>query len=243
MIKCTQCPLRRFGIFEPFSREDEEAMLRLKAGELVVAPGTTLLREGSKAAQLYTVLSGMGVRYKLLSDGQRQVVNFVLPGDFVGLQAGVMDEMRHSVESVSDMRLCVFDRLAFFGFMQNSPERAFDLTWLAAIEEHLVAEALTSVGQQPASTRVAWALLRLFRRAAAVGLEREPGRVPMPFRQQDLADAMGLSLVHTNRTLRDLRERGLATWQEGELTVPDLDRLATAAGMEDSDGGLCRPLL
>jgi len=136
--QCRYCPLQRKEAFHPMSSEELSFMQRFKSGELVVDPGTTILMEGSNAPQLFTALSGMAIRDKVLPNGERQVINFVFPGDFIGLQAGILGEMGHSVEARTHMRLCVFDRSEFWNFFKNHPERAFDITWLAAIEEHFL---------------------------------------------------------------------------------------------------------
>jgi CRP-like cAMP-binding protein len=206
-------------------------MESFKVGELVVGPGTTLLVEGSSAPQLYTALAGMGVRYKLVEDGSRQVVNFVLPGDFLGLQAGVMGEMKHSAETVTPMTLCVFDRSALWRLFSDEPARAFDITWLAAMEEHFLGESLATIGQREGRARVAWALARVFLRLRAINLG-DALRVPFPFRQQDLADTIGMSLVHTNKTLQSLRREALLDWRDGELIIPDLSALAYVGGID-----------
>jgi CRP-like cAMP-binding protein len=93
-----------------FSAEELAFMLSFKSGELSVAAGTTVLMEGTTSPHLYTVLSGWGIRYKALADGRRQILNFVLPADFIGLQAAILDEMQHSVEALTDVVLCVFPR-------------------------------------------------------------------------------------------------------------------------------------
>ena len=113
---CNDCPLLKLDIFEKMSRDELERTQRFKSGELTVEADTPILMEGSNAPQIYTALRGMGLRYKLLPDGNRQVVNFVFPGDFIGLQAGTMGEMGHSVEASTHMTLCVFDRSDFFDF-------------------------------------------------------------------------------------------------------------------------------
>ncbi|MGV8984724.1 MAG: Crp/Fnr family transcriptional regulator [Cypionkella sp.] len=210
---------------------DEELafMHGFKSGELTVSAGTTLLMEGSNSPQIYTVLSGVGIRYKTLEDGQRQVINFLFPGDFIGLQAGFMGEMKHSVDSSSPMVLCVFNRADLWNMFKAHPSRAYDLTWIAAVEEHFLGETLAALGQLTAGQRVAWALLRIHHRLRAVGLEKA-GVVPLAFRQKDLADALGLSLVHTNKTLMHLRKMGLARWSDGELDIQDRVKLATFAG-------------
>lgn len=98
-IPCEQCPLRKFELFTEFTRDDLAFMHSFKSGELNVDPGTTFLQEGMPSPQLYTVLEGQGLRYRSLESGERQVINFALPGDLVGLQAAIMGEMAHSVEA------------------------------------------------------------------------------------------------------------------------------------------------
>ena len=206
-------------------------MERFKSGELIVDPKTDILLEGARSPQLFTVYSGMGVRYKSLEDGGRQVINFVLPGDFIGLQAGVMSEMKHSVASTTAMTLCVFQRTELWEVFENHPQRAFDLTWLAAREEHFLGETLATIGQRSGLERVAWGLLQVFRRGIDLGLT-SGNKMPLPYTQHDLADALGLSLVHTNKTLKKLQSQKLANWSNGELEVPDLGALADAAATE-----------
>ena len=224
-VPCRSCPLRRQPLFVPFTPEEVAFMEHFKMGELVVDPGTTILMEGSNSPQLYTVLRGQGVRYKTLADGRRQVINFLFPGDFTGLQAGLMGEMKHSVEARTRMMLCVFDRSELWHLFKEQPARAYDLTWIAAVEEHFLGETIATLGQRDAMQRLAWALLKIWQRLRAVGLGRNGG-VPLPFRQQDLADALGLSLVHTNKTLARLRGLQLCDWSEGELRVLDPEGLA-----------------
>mgnify|MGYP001803334450 CR=1 FL=1 len=190
--KCENCPLRKQDLFVPMSREEEAIMQKFKVGELVVDAGAPILMEGANSPQLFTALFGMGLRYKLLENGKRQVVYLILPGDFIGLQAGIMGEMGHSVEATTKMTLCVFDRSAFWGFFRDNPERAFDLTWLAAVEEHFLGETLTTLGQRNALQSVSWALCKVYERGRSLGLINN-GQMPLPYRQQDLADALGLS--------------------------------------------------
>ena len=239
--KCDNCPLRKRDAFLPLSGEELKFMQRFKVGELVVEPQTPLLMEGSNSPQLFTALHGMGLRHKLLKTGDRQVINFVLPGDFIGLQAGVMGEMGHSVEATTRMTLCVFDRAEVWNLYKSHPERAFDLTWLAASEERFLGDMLATVGQRTAIAAMAWALIRLYRRADGLGLV-QGGVMPLPYRQQDMADALGLSLVHTNKTLAKLRERQLVTWSDGRLVIHDLEALVDIAGT-DVEPARPRPLI
>jgi len=244
-IACTKCPLRQQPLFTPFTAEELTFMERFKTGELAVDAGTTILMEGSNSPQLYTVFSGMGTRYTTLENGKRQVINFLFPGDFTGLQASLMGEMKHSVEASTQMVLCAFKRDDLWNLFRTNPGRAYDLTWIAAVEEHFLGETIATLGQRDAAQRISWAFLRIEKRLRAVGLgisDAKGSQVPLPFRQQDLADALGLSLVHTNKTLARLRDRNIALWQDGKLRIFDRAGLAEIA-MAEPDAEEVRPIM
>lgn len=239
--KCIHCPLRRKALFAPMNEDEIAQMQRFKVGELVVDPGTPILMEGSNSPQLFTALHGCGLRYRLLENGERQVINFVFPGDFLGLQAGVMGQMGHSVEATTKMTLCVFDRSELWNFVKADPERGFELAWLAAVEEHFLGESLTTVGQRTALQSIAWAFVRIFLRAQASGVT-DGTTVRFPFKQRDVADALGLSLVHTNKTIGVLKSRQLVGWEGSELQIHDLKALAEI-GLTTMDAPKTRPIM
>lgn len=239
---CKNCWLRKRPVFLPMSDDELDFMHDFKTGELEVDAGATLMLEGSNSPQLFTVLEGMGLRYKTLEDGERQVISFVMPGDFIGLQAGVMQEMQHSVESTTAMKLCMFDRRGLWKLFRDHPERAYDLTWLAALEEHFLGEQLAVVGQMPAEQRLATGVLRLYDRAVALGLADGPW-MKLPYTQKDLADALGLSVVHTNKTLKRLRDRRILHWKNGDMEILDYERLCEMAHADPTDDMKRRPLI
>ena len=238
---CLDCPLRCRPLFVPMTNEEITFMRQFKAGERIIPPGADVVTQGQTSSALYTVLSGMAVRSIHLPEGQRQVISFTFPGDLIGLQSGLMGEARHSVTAVSDMVLCHFPRNRVWELFKNQPERAYDLTWIAAVEEHFLGETVATLGQRDATQRVAWALVRIWRRLVALGME-QGGSVPFPFRQHDLADALGLSVVHTNRVLGQLRRGNLATISARRLVMQDHRRLSDLAQI-DMDKEDVRPIL
>lgn len=240
-LHCDKCPLRPLPLFDDVSKEEIAFLQRFKTGEFEAEPNAAILSEGASSAHLFTVRAGMGIRYKTLRNGNRQVVGFVLPGDFIGLQSGVMGEMRHSVEATTKMIMCAFNRSDLWLLFKSQPARAFDLTHLAATEEHLLGEALSAVGQMDATAKVAWLLHKFHARLTALQLARNDG-VPLPYKQQDLADALGLSLVHTNKTLAKLRNAGVADLSEGRLAVYKPVELARLGHVTDSEVAK-RPLI
>ncbi|HMO07008.1 MAG TPA: Crp/Fnr family transcriptional regulator [Paracoccaceae bacterium] len=230
-VECQTCPLRHRRLFTAMTEDEVDFMRRFKTGERRIPRGTALLRQGEGSPQLFTVLAGMATRSVLLEDGRRQVINFVFPGDFVGLQSSLMGEARHSIEAATEMTVCTFERARVWETFRDHPGRAYDMTWIAAVEEHFLGETIATLGQRNATERMAWAMLRIWRRLAALGLA-QGADVPFPFRQQDVADALGLSLVHTNKTVARLRQAGLATWFGGQLTMHDAAGLAAIAGVD-----------
>lgn len=228
LIPCSKCPHRFNPNFRTFAAEEFRFVQSFKIGELRVPPGTTIMRDGEKAEHLYSMLNGWAMRYKLVDGGKRQILNFSITGDLLGLQSALFDKMLHTVDSLTELRLCVFDRKRMFELYKNHPGLAFDITWLAAREESILADHLANVGQRSAFGRLAYIITYLFDRARRAGLARGD-TLAMPITQEHLADTMGLSMVHTNKTLRRLQAAGLIEWRRQELTIRDFDGLASAA--------------
>ncbi|HVW55605.1 MAG TPA: Crp/Fnr family transcriptional regulator [Rhizobiaceae bacterium] len=226
--ECAACPLRRRSIFRDFNEKELSYIGHFKSGELTVDKGATVLVEGTHSPHLYTVLQGWGFRYKLLPDGRRQILNYALPGDLIGLQSAVMDEMQHSVEALSPMLLCVFERDQLDDLYRNYPGLAYDITWLAAREEQMLDENMLSVGRRTALERAAYLIAFLHHRAITIGVDTK-GAVTIPITQQHMADTLGLSLVHTNKTIRKLINAKLIRWLDG-CQVLEFEKLTQMAG-------------
>src|SRR6476660_6513291 len=169
-VPCEKCPLRTLKCLREFTAKELEFVSNFKSGELNVEAGTSILLQSTNSAHLYTVLSGWAFRYKTLPDGRRQILNYAMPADLLGLQGSVNDEMQHSVEALTDIVLCVFPREKLWDLYVGFPTLAFDVTWLAAREEQVLDEHLLSVGRRSALERLAYLLLALFQRAEQIGL-------------------------------------------------------------------------
>jgi CRP/FNR family transcriptional regulator, anaerobic regulatory protein len=232
-VACQRCPLRPLPLFKTQHGAELALIESLRGDQLGKRAGTVLIAEGAADAPLYTLFAGWAFRFKTLSDGRRQILNFLLPGDFIGLQQKVAEGATHGVETLTDVWLCPFRRDALWKLHREAPELGYDITWMAAHEESIVDDHLLSVGRRSAAERLATLLILLFKRAAALLPEGERTRVPFPLTQQHIADALGLSLVHTHRTLRTLEKRGLHRIEGGFLELRNpaaLERLADLWG-------------
>jgi CRP-like cAMP-binding protein len=215
----------------------------LKRREVHLRAGETLIHEGQTDAPLYTLRSGWAFRYKTLSDGRRQILTFLLAGDFIGVQQKMGDASAHGVQTLTDAQLCVFQRDALWELHRQSPTMGFNITWLTAHEESMVDDTLLSVGRRSAEERIAMLLIILFKRAAALQADGGAAGVPFPLTQQHIADGLGLSLVHTNKTLRKLERRGLHAMQDGRLVMRDVKALARLADLYGDGKPAPRPLI
>jgi CRP-like cAMP-binding protein len=240
---CRQCPLRELTLFVPHSPVELALVQALKQRERSLRAGETLIHEGQTDAPLYTLLSGWGFRFKTLSDGRRQILNFLLAGDFIGVQQKMADAAAHGVVMLTDARLCVFQRDALWELHKQQPSMGFNITWLTAHEESLVDDNLLSIGRRSAEERIATLLIQLFKRAAALQADRGASGVPFPLTQQHIADGLGLSLVHTNKTLRKLERRGLHHIADGRLFLRDVKALARLADLYGDGQPAPRPLV
>lgn len=227
-IACEYCPLRKTPGFRAFTEPELKFVSRFKRGELVAEPGSLILSEGAHSAQLFTVLSGWAFRHKMLDDGRRQILNYSLPGDLLGLQGSITGAMEHSVEALSPVVMCVFQRNDLESLFRHHPGLGYDITWLAAREERMLDDNLLSLGRRSAVERAAYLLSFLYQRAGAAGVPDR--RLLIPLTQQHVADTLGLSVVHTNKTLRRLAERGLIKWYERACEVLDPEALLELSG-------------
>lgn len=217
-VPCTACPLRRLEVFRRNTPEELEFLDRFKEAHLVYEAGHAIVWQ-DRPALLGTMFSGWAFRHKTLPDGRRQILNFLLPGDLVGLQDQSHELSPHGVEALTQVELCRFDGDRLWTLYSRFPKLGYDVTWLSAHEESLVDDNLLSVGRRTAAERIAALMVHLYRRARAVGLG-EDGRVPWPVTQQHIADAVGLSLVHTNKTMRRLYRAGHFRVDDGWLLLP-----------------------
>ena len=221
-IPCALCPLGACKGLRPLDEAQVAYMDKFKQGELSIDRGTQVLVQGQRSAHVFTVLEGVLIRFKLLEDGRRQIVNFMFPGDLVGLQAAMGEPLAHGVEALTGARLCVFARGRFPELVHDHPELGYDVIWLAAKEEAALEEHLVALGQRTARERIAYLAVFLVQRAIETGLA-QGNSLTLTVTQTQIADMLGLSLVHTNRTMQTLRQSNLIMWNLSEIQIADMD--------------------
>ncbi len=229
---CRTCAVRDEALCAPLSDRELGIVEHFKAGNRVIPAGSDLFHQGEPSSELYTLLDGWVFLYQILEDGRRQILDFALPGAFLGFQPDLAAPMAHAAHCLTDVAVCVFPRKNLFGLFRKHPELALRMAWITARDWTLANEHLTNLGRRSARERVAHLLLELFYRVRLGHPSAHGGTIELPLTQEHIGDALGLTSVHVNRTLRQLRESGLVGLSGRTLRVLDPDALADVAGFD-----------
>lgn len=234
---------QKLAAFVAFSDADLEILKRFHRSRRVFLPGHEMVTEGQSDQTAFILADGWACSYKIMPEGERQIVNFQIPGDFLGLRSVLFRTCDHSIQAITRIEASVVvssDLLDGFG---QSSRLATAILWAASRDEAMVVEHLVNLGRRSADERMGHLLLELGARLKLVGLGDKTG-FDCPLTQYHLADALGLTPVHVNRVLRNLREEGLLTFQKRRVIIHDFERLAAFSGFDidylDHDGPLLR---
>jgi len=210
------------------SAADLWALSQIIDSEVVIGRKRELVAEGYEYKKLCFVSDGYAIRYKLLRNGKRQVINIVFPGDVVGFPATFLDRSMFSVLTLTELRFnsCDFD--AYMELSFSRPQFALALSWLAAQEAAIYAEHIVDVGRRTPIERLAHFLLETQARLAAIG-RASALKFELPFSQEVMADVLGLSVPHLNRMMQQLRAEKLVAGRERLVEFKDVDALQTLA--------------
>lgn len=187
-----------------------------------------IMAECQNPRAMNLVLDGWVCRYKTLEDGRRQIINFMLPGDLCDLYIFLLRHMDHAVGALTAARVAQVTRQEFDGLTLERPRLTQALLWESLVATAIQREWTVNVGQRNATERVAHLLCEIFVRLKAVDMVSD-NACAFPITQADLADASGLSLVHLNRTVQDLRSSELIVLRHRTLIIPDFDALKRTA--------------
>jgi CRP-like cAMP-binding protein len=129
-LSCHECALLACGLFKPITPNELGAINSIRRDHVALKAGAEIIRAGDESPEIYTLYSGWAFRFKTLPDGRRQILNFLIPGDLVGLQAAMFDAAQYGVEALTDVELCLLPRRRVWALFDEMPGLAFDVAWL-----------------------------------------------------------------------------------------------------------------
>lgn len=239
---CRACPLRRLDLFTPSDDYSLDEIRSIRKGTRRLKHGEIIYREGDPVSRAFTLFDGYAVRYRLLSSGERQVLQFVGTGDILFNLEGGEQVWPDSAEVVGHAVLCSLSATGLQKLFDEEIIFAHQIALVRSAEKRLLEDQIMDIGQRSAFNGVARLLLELFSREQARGRTRSTTQCYFPFRQKDISDALGLSSVHVSRVYAELRDAGLMTIENRWLTIPDLERVERHVDYEPSRLHV-RPLL
>lgn len=220
-----QALLKRISYFADLDTRDKEGVLSLKGYERRFNRNTEIIDAGQQLDSVLIVKEGWAIRYKTLDDGRRQVLNVLLPGDMFDLQVLVAAEADHSVMAVTDLDTLSITPSVFRDILTQSGKLTLAFWWMQVQEEAFLREQIVRNGQQSARERIGHFLLELHRRVQIVDKGTRDG-FRLPLTQTIIADALGLTPIHTNRVMRQLERDDLIERESGWVVFKDSEKLA-----------------
>jgi CRP-like cAMP-binding protein len=222
--------VRKLLAFAQLSDDDCRLLEETAGNPHDVGPRADLIIEGAKPTDVHLILEGFACRYKILPNGSRHIIAYLVPGDFCDLHVFVLREMDHSVGTLSRCKVVEIPRQRVLQLTER-PAIARAL-WVAAMaDEATLREWLVNIAGREAAERLAHLLCELLYRLRAIGLANGDS-YSLPLTQNELADTLGLSDVHMNRVLQRLRAEHLITLDGHQLVIHDLERLVAFSAFD-----------
>ncbi len=225
--------IEKLGKFATLGGQEFDALERVCRSRKKLAPRETLLREGCRSSFVFLILKGMAVRYRYLSNGKRQIMGYLLPGDLCDAHFLVRNYLDHDIGLLTDAEVAVIPIRELTSVMAAFPTVRRALLETMVTERAMLREWLLNVGQRNARQKLAHFICEISERMQSLGQVNPDGSYSIALTQVELADTMGLTVVHVSRCLQRFRAEGLVEWLRHQLTIVDVQGLRQLAGFDE----------
>lgn len=223
--------IKKLTHFVSLSPDEISVLQDLQSARQKVRRHRDIVTEGRKYDEIFVLVEGFAARCRVLKNGGRQILNVALPGDLIGFPGCFFERALYSVTALTDTVISSIPHTRIVALFETSPQLAAKVFWSFACEAAIYTERLTDIGRRSAVERVAHFLLELHARLQIIGLADEHS-YQMPFTQELMSDALGLSVPHVNRTLRQLRSDDLLEIEHQHVVIKNIEALSSLAGFD-----------
>lgn len=228
-LPCASCSLREKRLFRRFSKTELDFVSSMKSDHVTVRAKADIICDGEVGGPIYTLFEGWAARYQRLPGGSRQILDLLLPGDMIGLSSATLGVVKHSVQAITPVSLCVLEGRSLSELFEKQPGLALGILRARIEEEQRADVRLAMLGRRTAIQRIGYVMLETYDRLRQRGMVNGGTMCPFPLTRRHLADATGLSSMHLTRTLNELRDQKLAVIENGVLIVFDWAKLSEVA--------------
>ncbi|RXF70935.1 Crp/Fnr family transcriptional regulator [Hansschlegelia zhihuaiae] len=222
---------RKLSAFAPWTDDEARTLQMLGSRQRRMEAHQVIFYENDAVSDVFLIQRGWTCAYKILSDGARQIIYFPLPGDIVGFSNLVVGKATTSLECLSETIISPISASAIYGVLTSDSKVAQGILWAMEQDRAMMTEHLVSVGRRSALVRTAHLIVEFALRLRLIGAQTD-NSFNFPVSQGVLADALGLTAIHVNRILRQLREADLMTLQSGRIAIHDIDQLMALAAFD-----------
>ena len=225
--------IQKLRSFSELTAADTAALASATAHPKRYVPKQDLIREGDETGPVFVVLDGWACRYKILPTGTRQIMAFLMTGDACDLNISILDEMDHGIQAITAAQVAVIPKAVMDALMTDHPNIARAMYTAQLIDEGVLRAWIVSMGRRTSMERVAHLMCELYLRARTIGLSGDD-ELALPLSQLVLADALGMTPVHVNRILKNLRLSGAMALKRGSLIIMNPAKLVQIAGFDEN---------
>lgn len=226
--------IARLNKFVTLDTRERAAITAMTRTRRTIKAHETLVHEGIRPDRVCLILRGAAYRYRFLANGRRQIFGYLLPGDLCDTHFIILNEADHSVGMLCDSEIATIPLATLMSTVVEHPRIERALLMMSLVDGAISREWLLNVGQRDAYQKLAHFFCEMTARYQSLRVDHDDDVVAIPLTQMDLADTMGLTVVHVNRVLQRFRHEGLLNWSRRHVEIPDHQRLRAAAGFDDA---------
>ena len=223
---------RRLRTTSAIDEEDIEVIGSLPIDLRILGPGEYVVRDGERSTACCLLAEGFCIRSKTTWEGRRQILSIHIPGEIPDLQSLYLHVMDHDLVTLTEAQVGYIPHAALQDIVRRRPNIAAVLWRDSLVDAAMFREWIVNVGQRPAASRLAHIVVELRARLKIIG-RGEGNRIDMPLTQEQIGEAMGITPIHANRIIKQLREEGVLEFQRGHVTVLDESKLEELAHFDD----------
>ena len=235
---CKTCSIRKLALFQGVPPEQLDWTQHYRENQYTISSGSTLFHQNDLTHHVYTVFEGWLALYQITESGRRQIVRFALPGDFIGFQVDSFGKTTHAAVALTKGVLCGFPRQKLANMMSEQPEISKSLITIVSRDMGLCQQHFFGMTQKTAKESISFLFLELYHRIQRK-VQYQDGKektnwIPFPLTQEDIGDATGVTKIHTNRIIRELKEKKLIECSHRKLVILNENALAEIAQFDIS---------
>jgi len=226
--------IERLERFVALDAEERQALDKITQSRRYYHAHDTLVREGSMPGRVCLILSGVAFRYRYLANGRRQIFGYLLRGDLCDTQFVINNECDHNIGVLSDTEVAIIALPALMELMVKYPRIERALLMMSLVDAATLREWLLNVGQRDAMQKLAHFFCEMNARFQSLGVDDAAAGFSVPLTQIEIADTVGLTVVHVNRVLQRFRREGLLNWSRRHVCILDQAALEQIAGFDSA---------